>query len=880
MPGTWKTPLNTPSFNVGTMLLLTDGSVLAQDTGTRHWWRLTPDAAGQYINGTWRQVSSSRNAPLYFASAVLRDGKVFIAGGEINNGQPADLCAAELYDPVADRWTDLPTPDDWTAIGDAPCCVLPDGKLLLGSINDNRTARFDPETLSWTATGTKRNATSNEETWTLLPDGSVMTAECFGHPASERYANGTWIANGITDPHLVEDASHEIGPAILLADGRVLAIGASGGTSLFTPNLDQTQPGTWAPGQTFPQEGGGQLAAKDAPACLLPNGRVLCAVGAVDGTPDSYGAATIFFEYDPATNALARLPQQPANAGVPPYMGRLLLLPNGMVLFANGTSALMFYESDGAPNPDWQPFVSDWPTEIEAGTAGQLVGTQFNGLSQACAYGDDANMATNYPIVRLRSMAANGSVIYCRTFNHSGMAVATAAAAQFTWFMVPSDIPFGRYELFVIANGIASVARSISVIAPTARSELDLTPEERELQHELFWRDLNEVHLRMDFVSGRSDKSLADLKDVADPTDPTKKMDAQAVVEAVCKIRFPPTGSATSRAQQAALLLSAKDRLNALSAPARGLTIAYTAMFAGVALPESPGKESYLAHLLRRLGCAIPNGADAPSPSRHFSAFATHAYPNLTRSALRFRHWFAFLPWIAFLWAICTALVYWDVALSTRVLNRLTQLQQPAQTLAAATSGSSNASVTAVKLVNDLTCDLAASPTSPAVQNIELQHACKDLAALTERHLWKHPVGWVMYWLEAKKGMSGSVDKPREQLASSVVDLFTNYIVPMVFGLLGTLAGVVRTIWNKARESILSPRDERLAIASVPLGLVAGLAVGLIVSPSSSSTQMGAVTLSATALAFLAGYGADAFFSMVDDLLKRVFALGGAGAGK
>jgi hypothetical protein len=95
MPGTWRLPAAPPTFNVGTMLLLTDGCVLTQDSGTRHWWKLTPDTAGAYVTGTWQSVSSSRNAPLYFASAVLRDGRVLVAGGEENNGQPANLCAAE-----------------------------------------------------------------------------------------------------------------------------------------------------------------------------------------------------------------------------------------------------------------------------------------------------------------------------------------------------------------------------------------------------------------------------------------------------------------------------------------------------------------------------------------------------------------------------------------------------------------------------------------------------------------------------------------------------------------------------------------------------------------------------------------------------------------
>ena len=44
-------------------------------------------------------------------------------------------------------------------------------------------------------------------------------------------------------------------------------------------------------------------------------------------------------------------------------------------------------------------------------------------MTQAVAYGDDATMATNYPLVRLISEDAR--VHYCRTFDHSTMAVAT-----------------------------------------------------------------------------------------------------------------------------------------------------------------------------------------------------------------------------------------------------------------------------------------------------------------------------------------------------------------------------------------------------------------------------------------------------------------------
>ena len=79
MAGTWQTLINQPTFGAGTMLLLTDGSVLCHDesnNGTSHWHALSPDSTGDYRNGTWRQLADGPNAPLYFACSVLADGRV------------------------------------------------------------------------------------------------------------------------------------------------------------------------------------------------------------------------------------------------------------------------------------------------------------------------------------------------------------------------------------------------------------------------------------------------------------------------------------------------------------------------------------------------------------------------------------------------------------------------------------------------------------------------------------------------------------------------------------------------------------------------------------------------------------------------------------
>jgi hypothetical protein len=450
------------------MLLLTDGTVMCQDEGagfggTPNWWKLTPDLSGSYVHGTWSQLASGPNGPLFYASAVLRDGRVFVAGGEYNNGAGAELLAAQIYDPINNFWTALPTPPGWTEIGDASCCVLPDGRVLLGSINDNRCAIYNPATNTWAGAGSKANSRVSEETWTLLPDNTVLTVDCFGHPQAEKYviATNQWVSAGSTPVELVEDSSKEIGPAVLLPDGRAFAVGATGHTALYTMPPVAIQSGTWVAGPSFPPQAGKTVGAKDAPACLLPNGRVLCVAGPVDGIASDYLGPTYFFEFDPNTSTLPAI-TNPPNSGFPPFFGRMLLLPTGQVLFANGSTDIEVYTPDGAPQTSWQPRITSSPTDLNPNLAYTLHGTQLNGLSQAVSYGDDATMATNYPLVQMRNLPS-GRVRYCRTSNHSTMGVATGNTIESTLFSVPADIDLGASELRVIANGIASQPLSVFV---------------------------------------------------------------------------------------------------------------------------------------------------------------------------------------------------------------------------------------------------------------------------------------------------------------------------------------------------------------------------------------------------------------------------------
>jgi hypothetical protein len=99
---------------------------------------------------------------------------------------------------------------------------LPAGRVLLGDINSKRTAILDPITKTWSVGGSKDD-NSSEESWTLLPNHSVLCAEVDNHPKAERYviSSNTWVGAGsvpaASDLVLNTPVSIEIGPAILNA---------------------------------------------------------------------------------------------------------------------------------------------------------------------------------------------------------------------------------------------------------------------------------------------------------------------------------------------------------------------------------------------------------------------------------------------------------------------------------------------------------------------------------------------------------------------------------------------------------------------------------------------------------------------------------------
>ena len=452
----WQPLNNQPPFRASTALLLTDGTVMVQQIEASEWYQLTPDIFGSYVNGTWSQLASfpPDYGPLYYASAVLADGRVIVTGGEYNlSGGPVWSNRGAVYDPLADAWTELSPPEGWTNIGDAQSTVLADGTFMLANPFNTRIALLDPATLTYTNLNPPKDDRNDEEGWTLLPDGSVLTVDALAAPRSQRYVPSLnqWVDAGSTIVRLEDPSSQELGPAVLRPDGTVFATGATGHNAIY-----DTTSGNWSVGPDFPfVEGEGQYDIADGPASLLPNGNVLCAA-----SPGIFNRPTHFFEFDGQN--LTQVADVPNAPGIPSFAGRMLLLPTGQVLFTDGSRDVEVYTAAGSFDPVWAPTITSAPTTVQAGQTYTISGTQFNGLSQGAAYGDDAQSATNYPLVRITN-ADTGHVFYARTHDHSSMGVATGDAIVSTSFDIPVDVELGDSDLEVVANGIPSVPVAISI---------------------------------------------------------------------------------------------------------------------------------------------------------------------------------------------------------------------------------------------------------------------------------------------------------------------------------------------------------------------------------------------------------------------------------
>ena len=474
--GTWTQLTNQPTTPIGTMMLLPNGTVMAQGAGgdqvTNTWYQLTPNASGSYDDGSWSNLASMNTQRLYYGSVVLPSGNVMVYGGEYSGskGLENDLSAGEIYDPASNSWTTITVPsipgyfggspgDITNTFGDDMLEVLPDGNVLAGYLAGPQTFLYNPSTNSWSLAGTKLDGDpSDEENWVKLPNGDILTYDLqVGTgtvPTGGQYYDPTtnkWYETGPTPSgSLTNGLEEELGPPMLLPDGNVFYVGANDSyTALYDPSTN-----TWSSGPIIP----GGMVADDAPAAILPDGNVIFAADAASPT-GPYASPSALFEYNPASNTIVRMATPPqlnqqlgsGAFGTNAFEFRMLVLPNGQVLMEDGSSVWTYSETATAQS-SWRPAITSIANNGDNFT---VTGTQLNGMSEGASYGDDAQMAENYPIVSFTS--ASGAVSYATTSNWTSVGVQTGntpVSADFTG--PPGFGDYGPYLMSVSAAGISS----------------------------------------------------------------------------------------------------------------------------------------------------------------------------------------------------------------------------------------------------------------------------------------------------------------------------------------------------------------------------------------------------------------------------------------
>jgi hypothetical protein len=462
---------------------LTDGTVLIEDfcTSPQAWYKLTPDSKGDYVDGTWSAIATmpSGYSPFGFASQVLTDGRYIVNGGEYNDCNADWTNKGALYDPVTNTWTSVSPPSGWSSIGDAESIILPDGTYMLASCcffgtGEQALAAISGTSVSWATSDTWTCSNDapcmDEEGFTPLPDGDVLLVDVWDHTNnSDEYwiydtSTGVWNEAGNTADYLSSPSTYELGSAPLTPQGPKggTIIQFSADTNLGINDIYSVAKNKWTSGPVM-KVGSTIYDQADAPGATLPDGNIL-----VQASPGFAENPSHFWEFTISKKGTATATQVNDPKEAPEtssFEGNLLVLPTGQVLWDDSQTSpneVALYTPKGKPDKKWLPVVSSVDTTLAVGSTGNAIsGTNFNGFDLGGVYGDDAQAATNFPLVRITN-SKSGDVCFARSYGFSTMGVWTSGTTN-AEFDIPSSCETGASTLQVIVNGIASKGTTVTL---------------------------------------------------------------------------------------------------------------------------------------------------------------------------------------------------------------------------------------------------------------------------------------------------------------------------------------------------------------------------------------------------------------------------------
>lgn len=403
-------------------------------------------------------TGSSVNAPLAgynifcTGEVFLADGRMFVAGGSVDNINPYGTTDTSYYNPFTNAWTKLP--DMATGRWYPTTTLLPNNDVLVVS-GENHTAHRSLLPQVWqTSTGTYRDLTTAEKwlplyPWMYMaPNGKVFNAGPNGWTSYlDTSGTGTWDQPLDQTNFGDRDINESYGSSVMYDSGKILIMGGSDPPTATAEVIDLN-----ATAPTWRYVASMASPRKQHVATLLPDGKVLV-VGGHRGPGKDNSAFPVYSAelWDPTTETFTTMASMVTYRG---YHSTAFLLPDGRVVSAGGeevgANAEIFsppYLFKGA-----RPVISSVPDTISHGQAFSVSTPDAASISKvtllrlsSVTHGFDQNQA----IAKLNFTTGAGSL------------TVTAPGT-------PIQAPAGYYMLFILnGSGVPSVAKIVRLGAGT-----------------------------------------------------------------------------------------------------------------------------------------------------------------------------------------------------------------------------------------------------------------------------------------------------------------------------------------------------------------------------------------------------------------------------
>ncbi|MDT7581067.1 MAG: galactose oxidase, partial [Pseudonocardiales bacterium] len=373
--------------------------------------------------------------------SFLPDGRLFVAGGHISNG--VGLANASIYSPTGNTWQAQPPMNlgRWYPT----TTVLANGDVLVVSGDVDASTGVNPVPQVWqAATGTWRSLSSANlqqplyPYMFLAPDGRVFDA---GPGVATRLLNtagsGGWSLVG----NRTFGASRDYGSAVMYEPGKIVLAGGGDPPTATAEVIDLN-----AASRAWRTTGSMHRARRQMNLTMLPDGKVLATGGTSGaGFNDPNAPAQTAEMWDPATGiwtdlAAATLPRL--------YHSIALLLPDGRILTTGGNG----YTQTEIYSPPYlfagaRPSISSAPAAVGRGQS-FVISTPDAATINAVAW------------VRLPSVTHTNGM--SQGFFRSTQITHVTGGIQVTAPNLTS-VPSGHYMLFVLRNGVPSVAKIVNL---------------------------------------------------------------------------------------------------------------------------------------------------------------------------------------------------------------------------------------------------------------------------------------------------------------------------------------------------------------------------------------------------------------------------------